>query len=391
MCSTFQEYKVMISRAVLTFIAICSFAASAAFFFGVNDEINATSVVGQPASYIVQGKSADSVAAIVQSVGGDITHELGVIRAVGATLTPAQAEALRLHSDVQRLYGNGSIEVAGKPGGGNDPNNDPQGGDGGNGIQETHYPTRVFADSLHVSGIDGSGVGIAVLDTGLWNHNGIKYDSAGNARMTAVYNAITNEVAVNPMNGNDPGGHGSHVASIAVSSLVTDAGNYNGIAPGAHLVSVQAFDELGQGSYADVIRAIDWVVANKATHNIRVLNLSFSAEPRSHYWDDPINQAVMVAWQQDIVVVAAAGNRGPAAMTIGVPGNVPYVVTVGAMTDNYTEDDQGDDFVASFSSAGPTHEGFVKPDVVVPGGHMLGLMPSQSHLATTYSCKHIPA
>jgi hypothetical protein len=112
MCSTFQEYKVMISRAVLTFIAICSFAASAAFFFGVNDEINATSVVGQPASYIVQGKSADSVAAIVQSVGGDITHELGVIRAVGATLTPAQAEALRLHSDVQRLYGNGSIEVA---------------------------------------------------------------------------------------------------------------------------------------------------------------------------------------------------------------------------------------------------------------------------------------
>jgi hypothetical protein len=108
MCSTFQEYKVMISRAVLTFIAICSFAASAAFFFGVNDEINATSVVGQPASYIVQGKSADSVAAIVQSVGGDITHELGVIRAVGATLTPAQAEALRLHSDVQRLYGNAS-------------------------------------------------------------------------------------------------------------------------------------------------------------------------------------------------------------------------------------------------------------------------------------------
>jgi serine protease AprX len=56
---------------------------------------------------------------------------------------------------------------------------------------------------------------------------------------------------------------------------------------------VQAFDELGQGSYADVIRAIDWVVANKAAHNIRVLNLSFSAEPRSHYWDDPINQAVM--------------------------------------------------------------------------------------------------
>ena len=65
------------------------------------------------------------------------------------------------------------------------------------------------------------------------------------------------------------------------------------------------------------------------------MNLSLSAPARSHYWDDPLNQAVMAAWASGIVVVASAGNRGPAPMTIGVPGNVPYVITVGAVTDNY--------------------------------------------------------
>jgi serine protease AprX len=82
----------------------------------------------------------------------------------------------------------------------------------------------------------------------------------------------------------------------------------------------------------------------------------------------------MKAWQAGIVVVASAGNTGPDPMTIGVPGNVPYVITVGAMTDNYTELDAGDDKIATFSAAGPTFEGFVKPEVVAPGGHLSGLM-----------------
>jgi len=54
-------------------------------------------------------------------------------------------------------------------------------------------------------------------------------------------------------------------------------------------------DANGAGTYLDVIRAINWVVANKDTYAIRVLNLSFSTTPRSYYWDDPLNQAVMAA------------------------------------------------------------------------------------------------
>ena len=61
----------------------------------------------------------------------------------------------------------------------------------------------------------------------------------------------------------------------------------------------------------DVIAASTGSCRTSDTYNIRVANLSFSADPRSFYWDDPLNQAVMAAWQAGIVVVASAGNGGP--------------------------------------------------------------------------------
>src|SRR6185295_17402415 len=141
----------------------------------------------------------------------------------------------------------------------------------------------------------------------------------------------------------------------------------------ARIISIKAFGEDGSGTYATVIRAIDWVVTNRLAYGIRVLNLSLGAPAQSRYWDDPLNKAVMKAWQAGIVVVASAGNSGPQPQTVGVPGNVPYVITVGAMTDNYTAS-KADDRLASFSSTGPTFEGFVKPDLVAPGGHSWGFM-----------------
>jgi serine protease AprX len=177
----------------------------------------------------------------------------------------------------------------------------------------------------------------------------------------------------------DENGHGSHVSSVILDSTIA-GGKFRGVAPGAFLVSVKAFGEDGRGSYANVIRGLDWVVANRQLLGIKVLNLSFSAPPASFYWDDPLNQAVMKAWKAGITVVAAAGNRGPEPLSIGVPGNLPYVITVGAMTDNYTPSNRQDDRVASFSSAGPTVEGFIKPEMVAPGGHVVGLLRPGSEI-----------
>ncbi len=244
---------------------------------------------------------------------------------------------------------------------------------------DTHYPTLIGADQLHAQGIDGTGVTIAVVDSGYFATEGLDKNAAGNSRVLAQYDAINDQM--DPVGtSTDTYGHGTHLTSVALSSYKTSAGKYNGVAPGADLVSVKAFSN-GQATYTDVIAGIDWVVDNQATYGIDVLNLSMAAAPLSYYWDDPLNQAVMAAWDAGIVVVASAGNFGPAPMTIGVPGNVPYVITVGAMSDNFTPADGSDDILASWSSAGPTVTGFIKPEVVAPGGHTLGLMALSSTIA----------
>ena len=166
---------------------------------------------------------------------------------------------------------------------------------------------------------------------------------------------------------------------------------WNGIAPDVNLVSVSVLGEDGSGTYENVIQGIQWVIDNKDVYDIRIMNLSLVATPQSPYWADPMNQAVMEAWNAGIVVIAATGNSGPEAMSITVPGNNPYVISVGAFTDNYTwqEDKWDDDYIPPFSSAGPTLDGFVKPDIIAPGAHMVSTMQSNTWLAVNHEAYKI--
>lgn len=254
-----------------------------------------------------------------------------------------------------------------------------------NGIQAgTKERVHIRSADVHYhDGITGRGTTVAVIDSGYWKHPLLDNDTSGNIRVRAQYDAIRNAVvSQSAAVTNDENGHGTHLASVIAGTMrdPNDNNNYFGIAPDAPLVSVKAFDKQGRGRYADIIRGLDWVLNNAAGYNIRVVNCSFGAPARSHYWDDPINQAVMQLWQAGIVVVASAGNEGPGAMSIGVPGNNPYVITVGALSDNYTRRNANDDFLAQFSSTGPTVEGFVKPELLGPGGHLWGLMPTGGEL-----------
>jgi serine protease AprX len=247
-------------------------------------------------------------------------------------------------------------------------------------------PVDVNAAALHGSGIRGKDVGVAVIDTGYWKLPSLDLDTSGYGRVAAQYDAVSGtQISHWAPVSTDTTGHGTHVTSIIASSRKRASdGKYFGVAPDARIISIKAFDENGTSTYATVIRAIDWVITNKNYNAIRVLNLSLGAPARSRYWDDPLNKAVMRAWQSGIVVVVSAGNSGPLPQTVGVPGNVPYVITVGAMTDNYTPA-RNDDRLASFSAAGPTYEGFVKPDLVAPGGHVWGFMGTYMKIAVDRS------
>jgi len=245
----------------------------------------------------------------------------------------------------------------------------------------TYFNDLIGASSLHKQGIKAQGVGIAVLDSGLWSHPDLDHNTDASNRVPVAYDAIRDlEVATLT----DESGHGTHITSVIANSATISAdepSRYQGVAPDALIIPVKAFDANGKAQLFSLLRALQWIADNQAEHNIRVLNLSFASKPRWPYWLDPVNQAIIQLWHRGVTAVAAVGNSGPDPITIGAPANIPYIIGVGAYTDSWTPDDPRDDFVPLFSSQGPTPLGHIKPDIIAPGGHIEGLTPAESRLA----------
>ncbi len=343
----------------------------------------------QPArsGYIVEARSAPGAAREVRRVGGKVTHELSIVGGVSALLSPSEAARLRAEPGIS-VFADAAVRTQASAASQPLPETTP----------DIYQRAMMGVNQLAAMGINGKGVTIAIVDSGILQATkltDLTHDLDGNNRMLAQYDAINNVLvdASHPCKTypcvNDTYGHGSHITSLIASSNTADAvldGEPQGVAPMAQLISVKAFDGTGSATYASVLNGLEWILQNRTTYGtIRVVNLSFGAKPQSYYWNDPIDQAVMKLWQAGIVVVASAGNFGPQAQTIAVPGNTPYVITVGAMTDHFTPNDSADDGVTSFSSAGPTYEGFVKPDVVAPGGHLAAFMDQDvQYLATNH-------
>jgi serine protease AprX len=232
-------------------------------------------------------------------------------------------------------------------------------------------------------GYDGSGIGVAVIDSGvtMWHD-----DLDGSAGRVSTF--------VDFVNGRqaryDDYGHGTHVAGIIAGTGVDSTGARTGIAPGASLIVLKALNGSGGGRISDVIAAMDYVHTNRAALHIRVVNLSVGAGVYESYLTDPLTVAAKRLVEDGIVVVASAGNAGkdPNGYTryggVTSPGNAPWVLTVGA-TSHMGTTDRADDKIGAFSSRGPTAVDYTaKPDLVAPG---VGIESLSDPLSAFYSTK----
>jgi serine protease AprX len=138
-------------------------------------------------------------------------------------------------------------------------------------------------------------------------------------------------------------------------------------------------DGTGAAATSDIVNAILWAVVNKNAYNIRVLNLSLISSIAESYLTSPLDAAAEYAWQKGMVVVVAAGNRGPNS-ALYAPANDPFVITVGA-TDDAGTVTTADDRLAVFSSYGITQDGFAKPELVTPGRHIVTTAAPNSTIA----------
>src|SRR5438034_238442 len=148
------------------------------------------------------------------------------------------------------------------------------------------YPRVVRADKVWQQGIAGGGVTVAILDSGIEPDADLVQP---NNRLLASVNFADQRLT------SDPGGHGTHIAGIVAGNGSRSGGEFIGIAPRANVVDVRVLGNTGSGRISSVIRGIEWVLAHRAAHNIRVINLSFGAPATLPYRLDPMSAAVEIA------------------------------------------------------------------------------------------------
>jgi serine protease AprX len=293
-------------------------------------------------SVVVHERSPASPVAeeLIEAVGGRVTRPLPLIDGFAAEV-PADRVALLDDADpIAGLYVDGRVQMAGT----------------GTEAYDSLDPNIAWRKSIRLpqvpAGIDGSGVTVALIDTGV-------------AHVQDLGQRVVARVDFTPGGaGEDAYGHGTHLAGVIAGNGAASSGKWRGVAPGAQLASIKVAGPDGSTDVSVVIAALQWVVAHRAEYGIKVLNLSFGTDSIQPYAVDPLNAAVERAWAAGITVVVSSGNRGQG--TINKPGDDPYVITVGAADLKQTPE-RWDDEIAAFSSRGTTQDGFEKPDLVAPG------------------------
>lgn len=201
------------------------------------------------------------------------------------------------------------------------------------------------------SQITGSGVGIAVLDTGVFASNP---DLSSN--VVAFYNAVSDPITTSNLsvaNAFDHDGHGSHVSGIAASSNPSI-----GVAYKAKLVDIRVLADSGESQLGGdpVLRGLEWVANNYGTYNIKVVNMSLGEAGVNDNTitaaDRQDSEAVEIKALESlgITVVTASGNSYANDPTPGA--SFPAVVSTISVANTWADAGQAADFGVPFGGQG---------------------------------------
>lgn len=282
----------------------------------------------------------------------------------------------------------------------------------------------IRADAVHVAGITGRGIGVAILDSGidgLYNPD-VAYPQYTVANVKVLYNQNdlftfgkdapkpirkgATIVTPNIPNSETSVGHGTHVAGIVAGRGTASSGYYTGVAPGANLIGI------GTGDILFVFFALagfDYILDHQQEYNIKVVNNSWGTtgafDPK-----DPINEATKKLSNRGITVVFAAGNEGPGPNTLNPYSAAPWVISVAAgckigvadpttseshcMLDDGsdplvpTDNEPRDHVLADFSSRGVPGDPLYHPDITAPGVHIVSTRASTGTVLNALDANH---
>ncbi|MBI4906365.1 MAG: S8 family serine peptidase [Acidobacteria bacterium] len=286
-------------------------------------------------SFIVQfakGTPQGARALAAAQAGAFVRYNYAATDAIAVTVPNENAlNSLRRNPSVVRIAPDFVVEAAvvranARPGGGGGGNTPPP-SLGFSTTQQLSY--EVQRVGVPASGSDGTGIGVAVIDSGIdFTHPDLA--PAGNTNATS-FNAFGPGTTCQ-----DEGGHGTHVAGLLAAS--NNSIGIVGVAPAAKLYCVRVLDGTLTGSDAGLMAGLDWVIQNRAsvTPRIRVVNMSLgrpldAGETLSNSALRPMIQAL---YNAGVVVVASAGNDSELEITQLIPAGFPEVLAVASTTAN---------------------------------------------------------
>lgn len=233
-------------------------------------------------------------------------------------------------------------------------------------------------------GLDGAGVVVANLDTGVdWQHPALLkhyrgYREHGPAVHAGNWHVSTNEPYLYPGDGH---GHGTHTMGTIVGD--DGVGHRVGVAPGARWIAVKLFTNSGSTYESWIHDAFEWIMAPDGNPDLApdVVNNSWGDEASTNTLFQADVRALRAA---DILPVFAAGNSGPRSGSINSPASYPEALAVAAV--------DAEARVPAFSSRGPGPWGNIKPEVAAPGVQVVSTFPGggwASGTGTSMAAPHV--
>jgi len=204
----------------------------------------------------------------------------------------------------------------------------------------------------------GKGIKVAVCDTGIdYTHPDLSANYKGGISFVPTES-----------DPKDHNRHGTHCAGTIAASI--NGSGVIGVAPSANLYAVKTLSSNGSGNWSWLIAGIKWCIDN----GMHVVNMSLGGESAP----TALRSMCDLAWTKGLVLVAAAGNTGPAANTVEYPAQYDSVIAVSAISSANT--------IASFSSRGP------KVELCAPGVDILSTIPGGGYgtlSGTSMACPHV--
>src|SRR5882672_5392866 len=220
-------------------------------------------------------------------------------------------------------------------------------------------PLRMEADPQFT----GQGVTMAFLDSGFYAHSDLTEPKNRIVDYHSIFDSGGDQSSLETME--VASWHGMMASVVAAGNGYLSDGFYRGIAPDANLVLVK-IGKTGHIPERDIERGLLWVLENRKTYDVRIVNISAGGDFEVSYLNNSLCQLVEDAVREGLIVVCAVGNAGMApGHPVLPPACSPSAIAVGGLDDQNSLDRARRGMYRS--SYGPTIDGLQKPEVIAPG------------------------